>query len=131
MKVFGLAVMAALLFGAPAQAQRVMAQYDTRITQQDLVNSRGARLGTVCAIIQQDRANYHRFGRADAQDMGDPVFANATLRGRISNTCEFAAGYGYLRDVLLSGQVGLGIMLRITVLDDQGQMRVVVAERAG
>jgi hypothetical protein len=44
---------------------------------------RGGRLSDLGSILQQDRANYHRFGRRDAGDEGDPFFSNADLRSRI------------------------------------------------
>lgn len=56
-----------------------------RVDPQDRTNSRGVPLSTALAIIQQDRANLHRFGRAGPIDEYDPVFANQEARMSISN----------------------------------------------
>ena len=131
-----LLTVAALVFGAvgpaPAVAQQVIATYDTRISHQDLVNSRGERIGSFCGVVQQDRANFHRFNKRDPVDMGDPVFADANLRAQIATSCEIAAGYEYLPDAVLSTPASsYGYILRVTVLNDGGRLRVLVAERAG
>lgn len=79
-----LAVFLALLVPATVVAQgRVLADYTARISAQDQVNSVGDRLETAAAILRQDRANYHRFDQADAEDEGDDVFDNRHERGRI------------------------------------------------
>ncbi len=57
--------------------------YNTAITPQDTRSSSGARLSSVAAIIQQDRANYHRFGRADGPDQYDDMFLSAESRALI------------------------------------------------
>ena len=62
------------------------------IADQDLVNSRGARLGNLAAYLQQDRANFHRFGRAHPSDQFDPIFTSSDARGTIPSL--YAAGGG-------------------------------------
>lgn len=54
--------------------------YCARLGPQDHFNSSGSRLGTVGAVIQQDRANYHQFGVRDRGDQGDPIFADKVSR---------------------------------------------------
>jgi hypothetical protein len=66
----------------PAAAQQIGVYYAT-ISDTDRRNSRGAALSDPGAILQQDRANYHRFGRADIDDEGDPFFGDPDLRARI------------------------------------------------
>ena len=71
------------MMAAPALGQGVLVgEYTARIGPQDRVNSSGDRLDTVAAILRQDRANYHRFDQADAEDEGDPVFTTPDERGR-------------------------------------------------
>ena len=72
-----------VLMASPALGQGVLlGEYTARIGPQDRVNSNGDRLDTVAAILRQDRANYHRFDQADAEDEGDPVFTTPYERGR-------------------------------------------------
>ncbi len=78
-----LTVALVLLASTAALAQgRVLTEYTTRIGPQDKVNSVGDRLETAAAILRQDRANYHRFDQADAEDEGDDVFDDRRERGR-------------------------------------------------
>ena len=46
----------------PAGARSLVTSYRARIGGQDLANSNGVALGSVAAIIRQDRANFHRLG---------------------------------------------------------------------
>ena len=91
MRLFSLPRLAAALLLAlsaaiapqPALAAEPTDGFCTTITAVDRVNSAGKKLTDVAAILQQDRANYHRFGRADAGDDGDVSFASAEARARI------------------------------------------------
>lgn len=55
--------------------------YVAKLGVQDHFNSRGKRLKSAAAIIRQDRANYHKFGKRDAIDEGDSFFNNKKNRG--------------------------------------------------
>ena len=46
-----------------------MFSYFTWLSPRDTYNSRGAPLNDVCAIVQQDRANVHKFGNPDSSDI--------------------------------------------------------------
>lgn len=72
------------------QAQVTVATYYAALGPQDYRNSSGAPLRDFGAILQQDRANYHRFNRRDPQDQGDPIFGDAGRRAMIPAL--FAAG---------------------------------------
>lgn len=61
---------------------RVLAEYTARISEQDHFTSAGDRLDTAPAILRQDRANFHRFDQADAEDEGDAIFHDRHERGR-------------------------------------------------
>lgn len=71
------------LMPLPAAAQQLIGSYHALLGPQDHVNSNGVRLTDFGAILQQDRANFHRFGRADGLDQWDPVFADPAQRARI------------------------------------------------
>ena len=88
-----------------AQAQQVLAQYYTTLAAEDFTHSRGVRLGTFGAILQQDRANFHRFGIRHGGDESDPYFANKQLRAGISELYRRPPGaQQYIVDAVLSGQ---------------------------
>lgn len=75
-----------LLFAAAAPAEgargggRLLDSYIARLSAQDHVNSYGERLSSAAAIIRQDRANFHVYGRQDSEDEGDSYFSSAGNR---------------------------------------------------
>ena len=81
---------------APLQAQQVIAEYYALLVGADLSNSQGVPLTDFCAVVQQDRANVHRFGIVHDGDQGDPIFHNRNARARIASTCRLAPGSEYL-----------------------------------
>lgn len=119
-----------LTLSLPASAQEVLATYDTRLDAHDLVNSSGQPLSSVCAVVQQDRANYHRFGRRGQADDPDPIFGNRAMRAQIGSSCHIEPGYEYLREAVFS-KVGYGIVVRVKVLKNNGTLQILVSERAG
>ncbi|WP_299328835.1 hypothetical protein [Parasphingopyxis sp.] len=88
--VMAMAAMAAAAMPMAAQAGDDYGMYDdpigvyqTVISPQDTVNSSGNRLRSVGAILRQDRANMHRFGRADAGDQYEDMFLSSASRALI------------------------------------------------
>lgn len=84
--LLGLAAAAGLVaLPGTAQACRgdFLGAYNTTIGQRDLFASDGLRLTGVGAILQQDRANYHRFNRRDRGDGYDQMFVSAESRALI------------------------------------------------
>lgn len=77
-----LAVLAAGTSGSVA-AQQQLAAYYASISAIDMQNSAGRPLSGFGAMLQQDRANYHRFLRRDPNDEGDPFFADPAARAAI------------------------------------------------
>ena len=84
--------LAAFTAAPAAQAQEIIAEYFTLLGPRDFYNSNGVRLTDTCAIIQQDRANFHRFGIRDDLDQGDPVFGDRAMRAMIPQICRFLPG---------------------------------------
>lgn len=74
---------AAILAALPAGAQNYLGSYTAWIGTQDLYNSNGQRLTEAWQIVRQDRANVHRFRRADPGDAGDAWFADANARAAL------------------------------------------------
>ena len=59
--------------------------YTAIIGSQDHFNSRGGRLRSVADILQQDRANYHRYYRRNGGDSGDSFFTDKYRRSRMKS----------------------------------------------
>ncbi|MEX0310208.1 MAG: hypothetical protein AB3N17_08155 [Tateyamaria sp.] len=118
------------LLAMPASAQdSLFVEYYTSLMDVDLVNSKGVPLGDTCAVLQQDRANVHRFGRAHAGDGVDPVFGNKTMRGRLAALCRDAGGFPFVMDSIR--QYG-GFYALVRVYQNQGQLtRIEVFQAAG
>src|SRR5256886_13583841 len=72
-----LAVCGALASASSGKAQQQVESYVAFLSEADHFNSSGERLRTAAAIIRQDRANFHRFGRRDQADESDSFFADA------------------------------------------------------
>lgn len=107
MKSIQIAFLAAALSILPfsVSAQQVLAQYYTTLTGEDFTNSSGVRLGSFGAILQQDRANFHRFGIRHQGDQSDPYFSNKQLRAGISEMYRRGSGaQRYIVDAVLSGR---------------------------
>jgi hypothetical protein len=63
-----LTICGALCALQPGKAQELMESYVAFLSEADHFNSNGERLRSAAAIIRQDRANFHRFGRRDPDD---------------------------------------------------------------
>lgn len=109
----------------PAGAQQLLDSYHALLSWNDHYNSQGARLTQPWQVIQQDRANMHRFGRADPQDQRDGYFASPAnrasaermfLRGRVDPGVAAAIVNGEVMvHVEVWGQGGSGDFLTVTV----------------
>jgi DnaJ-domain-containing protein 1 len=64
----------------PLRVDEPIASYAAHLSEQDHFSSRGERLRSAAAIIRQDRANFHKFGRRDPRDESDPFFSSASNR---------------------------------------------------
>ena len=64
-----------------SEAQHFRVGYVTYISKKDLMSSGGKKLTSAAAILQQDRANYHKFKKRDKGDTDDGGFF-AELKNR-------------------------------------------------
>ena len=83
-----------------------LAAYYTTIGKEDFYNSKGAPLKSVGAVIQQDRANFHRFGLRHAGDETDPYFSNQATRAMIPDLMRAGGVDRYLKKLLGNGWQG-------------------------
>lgn len=72
----------ALAGATAASADEFLGSYEARISDTDHRASDGYPLDTAAQMVRQDRANWHKFGRGDAEDQDDPWFASTDARAR-------------------------------------------------
>lgn len=97
----------AALVAAPAAAQQLVGEYYAYIVQRDLFNSSGVRLRDFGSILQQDRANFYRFGIRQQWDQPDPYFSNRELRAAIPALYARGNGApGWIVNDVLNGREG-------------------------
>lgn len=84
-----------VLLGLPGvgQAEQLMVDYYSLLGPMDAYNSRGQPLNDLCAIAQQDRANWHRFHKREASDGGDMFFHTSDRRSMMTGKCQYDRGY--------------------------------------
>lgn len=104
MKRLMMAAVLCLMAGTASAQERVVATYLTFISGNDIYNSRGERLTDIGAIIQQDRANYHRFGIRDADDNWDELFGQLEMRQQIPGLVTAGSFDAGLRGRILDGR---------------------------
>lgn len=109
-----LAAALAVLSSSPVLADDLLADYVAFIGQDDLYNSKGARLSEPWQILRQDRANFHRFGISQPGDEWDPIFqdkGNRAIMERMVQHGSIAQGAG--RSIVQGG-----VMVRVKVYDN-------------
>lgn len=94
-----------LVAAGPASAQAFLGSYVARMGHQDHFASDGYRLDTAAQVVRQDRANFHRFGRADREDEYDPWFGSADARARLERLLNRSDAMDRnTRNAILNGQ---------------------------
>ena len=118
-----------ICFADAAVAQQLIGSYQTTIGEHDQFNSSGQRLRDFCAIIQQDRANFHRFNLRDSSDEFDPFFATIEARAIIGGNCR-AGGLNasYLREGIISHAGGT---IFVEVYGQEGRITGVIVYDVG
>jgi len=105
-KLFAAALVSACLAGSQAAAQGYteLGGYWAMIGPEDMYNSRGVRLTDLGAVLQQDRANFHRFGIRHQGDESDPVFFDRAARSRLPGLYQRSARIPELESMVRAGQ---------------------------
>ncbi|MEL6521427.1 MAG: hypothetical protein AAFQ66_10715 [Pseudomonadota bacterium] len=125
-----LVLVVALLSGGAAQAQQFMGEYFTLIGPEDFYNSSGARLTDIADIVQQDRANFHRFGIRHQFDQTDPFFGSRELRARIPSL--YYSGPGTAAYIVAGLRAGNTHFIHVRIFGQNGVPQyIVVGEGAG
>ncbi|SDZ10994.1 hypothetical protein SAMN05444004_10671 [Jannaschia faecimaris] len=116
MKIF--TMLATLMLTTPVAAQELVGSYVAYIGEDDLYNSRGARLSEPWQVLRQDRANFHRFGISQLGDEWDPFFADVENRAIMEQMVQRGTIDPASRRDLLSG--GATVLVRIFSRGNQG-----------
>lgn len=104
-------VLAVIASSAPARADELIEEYRAFISENDLYNSSGTRLTKPWEIVRQDRANYHKFGLADAGDYYDSFFSSAKNREIV----ERMIANGLIDPAAAEGVVSGNVFIRVRV----------------
>ncbi len=114
--IIAVALAAAALAAAPARAQQLVESYVARLSENDHFNSNGQRLTSAAAIIRQDRANYFRFGRGDAEDQSDRFFASFDNRAALERMLERGRAAPSALNAIVNGTP----LVRVDIFRDAG-----------
>jgi hypothetical protein len=124
--VIALAVCAAVVSASSGKAQQPVESYVAFLSEADHFNSSGERLRTAAAIIRQDRANFHRFGRRDRADESDGFFADEANRQALEQMLEHGRADPGVISRIVNGTAlirvdifrsNTGPFIRVTILD--------------
>lgn len=87
-----------------AAANDYLGSYVARLSRVDHFASDGYPLDNAAQVVRQDRANVHRFGRADREDDFDPWFRTNAQRARLQNLLQRPGALGpRVRQAIMRG----------------------------
>lgn len=130
LRFFSVLALVAGLNATPSHAQELMGEYLTWLGPRDIVNSSGTPLTSFGAVLAQDRANFHRFGRRDDYDRSDPFFHRRDLRANLP--AYYRAGQPVARYILDDVMSGRGHYVFVRIFGSGGRItHVNVHEGAG
>lgn len=121
-----LAVVLAVLI-TPAPAGELLDRYVARLSAADHYNSKGVRLDNPAAIIRQDRANFHKYGKRDPEDQSDRYFATAKNRQWLENMLRGSRPPAGVRNEIVNGTP----LVEVIVYDDAVQVVMGAGGNAG
>jgi hypothetical protein len=97
-----LLILMALLTNLSARDNRDV--YFAKLSYKDHHNSSGIKLHTVAGILRQDRANYHKFYRRDAEDTPDFFFKSKRNRSIYEGILQRSSISRSVRNAILYGE---------------------------
>lgn len=100
--IFAAVILLATSIGVAAQEKPIDSYY-ARLSERDHFNSNGERLRSAAAIIRQDRANFHLYGKRDADDDTDSFFSDKANRARLETMVRNGRFYGGAESEILNG----------------------------
>ncbi|MDF2389030.1 hypothetical protein JMG10_46905 [Nostoc ellipsosporum NOK] len=81
-------LLTSLLGASAAHADSMLGSYVARISERDHQASDGYALDSAAQMVRQDRANWHKFHRRDADDEGDSWFTTNDERADLQRMLE-------------------------------------------
>jgi hypothetical protein len=118
----GTALAVLLTASLPAAADTLLGSYVARLSDNDHYASDGYKLDTAAQVVRQDRANWHRFGRGDAEDDDDQWFDTADARARLERHLNKSdAMTQAVRREIMSGEP----IVKVTVYRDSAKVVIV------
>ncbi len=96
----------------PSDLDNLIVSYFTGIDQFDHYNSRGVRLLDARQVIQQDRANVHKFGKTGPEDSYDSYFTSVNRRSQIS-TADLVTYCHQLRGPIINSVVNGDTIVKV------------------
>jgi len=113
-----------------AQAESLITEYYSSLSPRDTSNSRGAPLSELCAIAQQDRANWHKFNNRDESDASDPFFTTPQRRALFTGRCDYDPVYYRNPNQRITNGRHFYVHVRVFGNGDQ-VTRILISEGAG
>ncbi|RWM10771.1 hypothetical protein [Mesorhizobium sp.] len=118
-------LLAALALNASAaRAQDMLGSYVARISERDHQASDGYPLRSAAQMVRQDRANWHKFRRRDADDQGDPWFRGNDDRAQLERMLERGGAMSSAtRRAIVNGEPLIEVdvypdSVRVSILED-------------
>lgn len=109
-------------FGSIAQADTLQHAYLARLSKKDHRNSDGAALESAAAIIRQDRANFHKYGRQDDEDEDDNFFNSAENREMLEKMLERGSSTKSALRSIVNGTP----LIRVSIFENEQTGRISV-----
>ena len=113
-----------MILPALSRADELIESYTAVLSERDHFNSSGERLKEAAAIIRQDRANFHKFGKRDASDEPDKFFATARNREILERLLKRGRTTAAALNAIVNGTPVVTVRIYVT---DSGENYVNVA----
>lgn len=97
----------------------VIDDYVARLSPEDHFNSKGVKLTTVGAIVRQDRANFHKFGKKDGEDTYDSFCTSASNRAALERLINKSHISSSTKQAILNGTPLIEVTIYIDSVDVQ------------
>ena len=125
-KAFAVAalLLAPVLGTGAAQADDMLGSYVARISERDHHASDGYALDSAAQMVRQDRANWHKFHRRDADDQGDDWFSSNDDRAYLERMLKRSGAMSSsTRNAIVNGEPLIQVdvysdSVRVSILED-------------
>lgn len=119
----------AFILTSPAMAQDLVQSYVAHLSARDHRASDGYKLTSVAEILRQDRANYHKFGKRDADDESDDFFSTVDGREAMQHLVAVGDIDENVKRAILNGTPRVLVSLYESSRNGKGYLVVVLQDR--